>query len=96
MVEIIIKKLHIDAEYAKGKKIAQKVSASTIQSQLSNSKGSFAEETNKMITNLNALFLDVSVAMSLANEAIKNVGDEFNVMDNAIGAALEVVNKPKI
>lgn len=96
MVEIIIKKLQIDAEYAKGKRIAQKVGSSTIQSRLSNSKGSFAEETNNMISGLNELFAQVSAAMALANEAIKNAGSEFDRVDNVIGAAMEVVNKPKL
>ncbi len=96
MVEIVIKKLHIDAEYSVGKNISQKVAGSTVQSKLSHSKGDFAEETNKMIDNLNELFKQVSVAMDLANDAIKNVGSEFDGVDKVIGAAMEVVNKPKL
>lgn len=96
MVEIVIKKLQIDAEYSKGQKIVRKVAGSMIQSKLSHSKGDFAEETNKMIDNLNELFTQVSVAMNLANEAIKNVGSEFDSVDKVIGATLEVVNKPKL
>lgn len=96
MVEVIIKKMYIDAEYNKGVQMANKVRGAKINLKTNLSEGDFASSLNNSIDKLNSLFLTIAAAMDEANAAIKNAGEEFTAMDDIIASALEVVNKPKL